>query len=290
MRNSPNLTPLLLAAALVAPASATVIATEYFNGYGTSEVTDDTALNGGTGWDGAWTASDQKYVPGSSLNDAATGYDNSANLGGAGDGAFAYQGNGPDSSVAVRSFTTSATTLWFSAQISIDETWDRALLWLDLGGAFGSGDNDFVGVLDGNVQMRYDGTNYNSTAVSATGTYLLLAKAELNVSGNNDRLSFWFNPDLSSGEGGLGSALYTDDTADTFGNAIDGIGVMLVDRDFDGSSYSTDADTALENGELMDAIRVGTAFADVTAIPEPSTSGLLGGLVLLALLRRRREV
>ena len=57
-------------------------------------------------------------------------------------------------------------------------------------------------------------------------------------------------------------------STDTFGTAIDGIGVLLVDRNFNGS-VSNDPDNELENGEIIDAIRVGTTFVDVVAPDDP---------------------
>ncbi|MCH7228950.1 PEP-CTERM sorting domain-containing protein [Haloferula sp. A504] len=283
MKLTSRFATLVLLATMAAPINAAIIATEYFNGYGTSEITSSGSnLNGGSGWDGAWTPSDIRYLPGTSISPGITGYDNSANLGGTGDGALAFA-TSASPSIAIREFTTTATTVWFSALISIDESVDRAVLWIDSTGLSDWG-NDFIGVLDGNIQMRYDGNNLTSAGAPTTGTHLLLAKAELNVSGANDRLSFWFDPDLSGGESGLGAVTYSDDTADTFGTSLDGIGVLLVNRSPDGSGgFNTDAP---DGGELIDAIRVGTTFADV--VPEPSTT-LLGGLGLLALLRRRRS-
>lgn len=272
-------------------AGATVIATEFFNGYGNAEILNTLGgneLNGGTGWDNAWSYADEKYVPGS-VSYAAAGYNNNANLSGPNDGALAYIGNRDgafSTSIMVRDFTTTETTLWYSAVISIDETADRAMLWIK--GVEGGWGNDFVGVIDNNIQMRYNNTNLTGAGAPTIGTHLLLAKAELNVSGANDRLSFWFNPDLSGGEGGLGAATYTDASADTFGTAFGGVGVMLVDRNFDGNVFTTDPDNELENGELIDAIRVGTTFADVTSVPEPGSLALLGlGGLLVA--RRRRQ-
>jgi hypothetical protein len=267
--------------------NAAVIATEYFNGYGTSEIqSNGSSLNGGSGWTSAWLNADEKYVPNLNISTSIAGYDNSANLSGSTNGAMAYSGNLPSVSSATRSFSTSSTTVWFSALISIDEIWDRAVLWIDATQtSAGDTGNDFIGVLDGAIQMRYNNTNVTSAGAPTVGTHLLLAKAEIDVSGTNDRLSFWFNPNLTGGEGGLGTATYTDASADTFGTAINGIGVLLVDRDFDGSFYTSDPNNEVVNGELIDAIRVGTTFADV--IPEPSTA-LLGGLGMLALLRRRR--
>ncbi len=281
MNTFPRLTLGLVGSMLIVQSQADVIATEYFNGYGTSEIISNGGnLNGGTGWSGAWTSADEKYLPGTSLSYTVTGYDNSENLSGASDGALAYAGNlpVPSGSTIVREFTTSATTLWFSALISIDEVADRAILWIDSSGT--AAGNDFVGVLDGNIQMRYNGNNLTTAGAPAVGTHLLLAKAELNVSGSNDRLSYWFDPDLSAGEAGLGPAAYSQADADTFGTTIDGIGVLLRDDDPE----------VVNGGELIDAIRVGTTFADVTDPEDPppppppirASDGFPNILILLA--------
>ena len=156
---------LVLGALLPALSHADLVATEYFNDYGKVEVVSNGSnLNGGTGWTSAWLFSDEKYLPAKSISYAATGYNNAANFSGIGVGAMAYAGNPPLSggSTATRSFTTSSTTVWFSALISIDETWDRAVLWIDsIDGGPGLG-NDFIGVLDGNIQMRYNGANFTT--------------------------------------------------------------------------------------------------------------------------------
>ena len=287
---------LLLTPAMLTPIHAEQIAVEYFNGYGTAEIKSNhlgpNPLEGGTGWTSptsAWYNADEKYVPGVSLSVSIPGYDNSGNLSGPGDGAFAYAGNLPNPSVstATRAFSTTATTVWFSALISIDEVWDRAILWIDAtetsAGSFG---NDFVGVLDGNIQMRVDNFNLISAGPPTVGTHLLLAKAEINVNGLNDRLTFWFDPDLSGGEVGLGAPTYTDDLSDTFGDSINGIGVLLANRDVVDGIVVTDSDTEVEGGELIDAIRVGTTLDDVisappvppkpAAPPDPANSPLAG--------------
>ena len=269
-----NMALFALGSVLATPLHAGLVAAEYFNGYGTSEkVSNGGNLNGGTGWSGAWSNAKVKYLPGTSLSYSATGYDNSANLGGTGDGAMAYAGNlpSPSGSIATRGFTALAGTAWFSALISIDEAADRSTLWI------GTDGTDFVGVLDGVIQMRYNGTNLTSAGAATTGTHLVLAKVEINASGSNDRLSFWFNPDLSGGEGGLGTATYTQDNADTFGTSIDGIGVLLRDDDA----------ATVNGGESIDAIRVGTTFADVVAPGNPppgilASDGFPNILILLA--------
>ncbi len=278
----PAIATALLAGAL--SSNAAIIATEYFNGYGAS-ATYTGGLSGGTGWTSNWSPSDASYEPGSSLSYTATGYDNSANLSGASDGAATGTGNvTTDPTTAYRTFDDGdASTIWISSLISMDGS-DRAVLWID---ATSSTPAHFIGVLDGQIVMRYnDGssntigtvgawgnnTNPNGNATFTSGTALLLAKVEV-ANGGNDTFSFWFNPDLSGGEAGLGTATISAPAgADLFGDEIGGIGMLIV-GDEGGNEY-------------IDALRVGTTFADV--VPEPSMA-LLGGLGLLALLRRRRS-
>jgi hypothetical protein len=264
---------LLLTPALAGSMNAAIIATEYFNGYGSSNLTmEGISDGGGTGWTSEWGAAntgtdDNEYRAGSSLSISKAGYDNSDNLSGATHGAVGYDANNSGPSASVRTFSTTATTVWFSILVNRGNTTSNALLWIDTVDA--GSQNDFIGLLGGEFEMRYNNvTTTNNTLVAADTTYLILAKAEIDVSGNNDRLSFWFDPTLTGGEAGLGTATSVADNADTFGTTIDGIAVQM-------------------NGEgLLDAIRVGTTFADV--VPEPSVA-LLGGLGLLGLLRRRRS-
>jgi len=265
--------------------NAAIIAEEYFNGYGSTTVNVEGLPNGGFGFADAWGKeggdddADADYQQGTGLSWGGAGYDNAGNLTGGNDGAAVYS-NQAGTSIPARNFTTAATgTVWFSALISIDEVNDRAVLWVD-----GTDDNSgnsgtFFGVLDGSIHMRYNGTtNLTSAGAPTTGIHLLLGKAELDVSGGNDRLSFWFDPDLSGGEGGLGAATYSDSGADAFGSSIEGVAFLVRDND-----------SVAAGGEVIDAIRVGTTFDSVTSIPEPRTLTLLGltGLAGLAAMRRR---
>jgi arylsulfatase A len=286
MKLTPQRTLLLLASVFANPTNAEIIATEYFNGYGISAIkSDGSNLTGGTGWTNFWTNGDATYLPGTSLPYSVIGFQNSTNLNGPGDGALGYSGNLPGGSTIIREFTPLTGTVWLSALISIDEPIDRAILWIDSQGA--TAGNNFVGVLDGNVHMRYDGNNLISAASPTVGTHLLVAKAEVDVDGFNDRLTFWFDPDLSGGEAGLGDPTYSADSADTFESSIAGLGALLVNRSSDGAGGFVSDEP--DGGELIDAIRVGTSFADVVApIPPPPptpihvSDGFPNILILLA--------
>jgi len=62
---------------------------------------------------------------------ALSNYDNSNNLSGANHGAAGYGANNAGPSASVRRFTTTATTVWFSALVSRGNTNSHALLWID---------------------------------------------------------------------------------------------------------------------------------------------------------------
>ena len=117
-----------------------------------------------------------------------------------------------------------------------------------------------------------------STASSGTyagsNTYFLVGLFEKTVSGSANpytKATFWLNPgstlDPASATGATGTGLLS--SFSTLGLRTNSV------------NQTAPADTI-----LVDEIRVGTTFADV--IPEPSAA-LLGGLGLLALLRRRRS-
>lgn len=255
---------------LVAPTvAAALIAEENFD-YGVADQ-PLVNLNGGAGWSGAWDAGSRRtqYDADVNVTPAVTGYSNAGNIGGS-----ATLGAGSDS-IHIRQFTTAATTVWFSAAVFVDESTDRILLWIDSTTA-AANSGDIIGVSEGTSFYRYNNTTTTGTAAAPVGTpFLLVAKAEINVSGSNDRLSFWFNPSDTTSEATLGTPTLTDAGANTFGDEIGGIAIQ-----FFGSGLT---------GGHIDAIRVGTTLQDVTAIPEPATLALAAtGGVLVASRRRGR--
>jgi len=91
-----------------------------------------------------------------------------------------------------------------------------------------------------------------------------------------------------------GATNLLDDTLDIFLPGTDlvlpGTAASTMSHNFDQSTFTNlgiGARIETAGGATVDEIRFGTSYADISPIPEPSTA-LLGGLGLLALLRRRR--
>ena len=122
------------------------------------------------------------------------------------------------------------------------------------GNEFGFGVNDNYGV----------GTSQELGAANST-VNLFVVKFDLSASANSDSVTAWLNPTL----GGVGDP--------SGGLTVSGVNLVwdtLMLSDYDGNSAS------------WDEIRWGTDFNSVT-VPEPAAA-LLGGVGVLALLRRRR--
>jgi len=240
-----------------------VVITEYFTGYGTT-VTHIGGLNGGTGWEGGWADQDAEYVPGLHLQSSMAEMDRMGNQTGVDDGAARWK-NTQGGPIVARKFSRElGGTVWISALVQLTGN-DRALLWLDADPDVNNGNSgSFIGIDDSNgrrLWMRFGngGDAFAAKEVALNTPHVLFGKVELDVSGDNDRVSFWLNPDLSGGEAGLGTPdLVSTSIAngDVFGPTLTGIAIQLVDRDGDGI------------GSAVDAIRISnrpTAFEDVTS-------------------------
>jgi len=217
-----------LAATLAYSVAAAVLSAglivENFTDYGPSQ-SNIVGLNGGSGWSTGWDEgeppADAFYIPDVNLSYSAEGYLNIDNT----SGVAGYVSNESGSTLPSRLFDALTGTIWVSFLAQIDEASDRSLLWLDDDGSEGNS-GDLVGILNGEVSLRYGDVNSNTTLTAGLAplntTHLFLAKIEIDASGSDDTFSMWLNPDLSGGEEGLGNATLSAPAGDHFGTGLDG--------------------------------------------------------------------
>lgn len=273
----------VVALGLASQAGAAMV-TEYFNGYGTLQG-DLAGKNGGSGWTAAW-AGDviPDYVPladnaAYNLSYSAPGYSNLGNGSSPSDGLAMIGSSGNAGNVATRTFRTGGTTadtgldgtVWMSCLVNsgTNSTSDM-LLWIDRPDV----SNSFVAIRDLSARMRYAAVDSTGTAneYAISTTYLLLAKVIINVSGTNDSLEMWINPNLAGGEAGLGAPRFAASNQNAYGNAISGVGVSF------------------EGFGKLDSIRISNGaagFGDVTMVPEPGLLGVAAMAGCGLVLRRR---
>lgn len=259
--------PLLLLAplALAGAANAALIA---YDGYDYGATGGDlTGKNGGTGWSGAYTTT------GTTTQYTTTGltYSGLASTGGAVNTAAA------STTISFRNLgaaiTTGETWISFLGRRDTATTGNFAGLSLYSGGT-AAANAEFSIANGGTANWRIlDNNNGGPTTSTDTGiatelnvTKLVVAQILWNGAGE-ETINLWVNPTLGVAPGAP--------------NATDNINIA---SGIDSVRFAA----ANGSGYTYDELRIGTTFASVT-VPEPSSAALLGGLGLLALLRRRRD-
>lgn len=154
---------------------------------------------------------------------------------------------------------------------------------------FGGGRGGIPMIWDTNT---YDGGNINNNATLTTTTAPGLIGTSVAGFTPADNTTYLFVLHAQWGADGATNdtvTLYAPGTNLALGAAVATYQAIVSQDSFDILSFTAD-----QNLGVLDEIRVGASFADVTpAIPEPSvipepSTALLAGLGLLALLRRRR--
>jgi hypothetical protein len=248
---------ILTALILAAPASqAAIIAYDGWD-YSPGQSYSST-LAGGSGWASPWSVTNNNGA----VTSASLAYAGLSVIG----NAFTIGGNGYQQGVRVLGSPQNAGTVYFSYLLN-----STAL-------------NDFSGIRLQNgagstyeLGMRFDGAfvpklaigvNYNNwqpnTAgpiISYNATHLIAGSLDLNTGA----VAFYYDPVIANGQ----------PPAPTFTASFNQ--AVSFDRVYWSAHNST-----------LDELRLGTTFADVVSVPEPSSLGLTG--LCLTFLRRRRRV
>lgn len=127
---------------------------------------------------------------------------------------------------------------------------------------------------DGTYDLSALSGNTVTDAITATRTsYFLYGKVDASA----DLTSWTLSANITDNLSTITSDSWMVTQVSNFGTARDGHANRMV--------FDTNGGRA-----LFDEIRLGTTFADVTAVPEPSTYALLAGLATLGLVMARRRL
>jgi hypothetical protein len=242
-------------------AHAAIIASEDFT-YSNGQLVGD---NGGTGWAAAWT------TPGTF--GTTSGLVESGQFRGTSSTA-----NNFNSRAISTTFTGSPTVpLYFSALFTNPSDTGAHALLLAVSDNATVNDNDVrIGLADGKFSAKLEGGANNTTVDGDFGTaalntqYLVVGKLEFNVSGANDRLTVWIDPT------GVETA--------TASNTITGQDLGWVTP-----THATVGQFNVSGRGIIDEVRIGSAWSDVAAIPEPGSLALIGIAVGSLVIARRRR-
>jgi hypothetical protein len=235
-------------------------------------------LNGGGGFDGAWsfsTGSNTQINAGSMTHAGVTTTGNQLQLRGQGDRDLEQTFGGP-----------TQQDLWVSTFLLTNNNSRQGNLELDLAGTQtvvinnNAGNSANLTIGDSSEALTTGG----SPIVPDTFSHFYLLKLEFGVQvddGSGGLISgtrgfVWYDPDLSNGEAGLGAANATveEDAVISF----DGVTVQ----------HNSPSSFISRNDEIRIATTFQDAISETTVVPEPASLALLaaGGLCLVG--RRRR--
>jgi len=284
-------------------AQASVVLSDQILLGGSPNYTADTNLfpqnpTSGTGWSGGWTGNNASSIKVKTENLSMPGLEN----GGGSIGITAISAN--ETRKDNRSFTPAVGqgTLWFSSLFRPDiiqpdsqtmigfqsDAIASGAPWVDAslqGFAWGTmnGNNLTVQYQTNAANSATAGalsTSASAMSLTAGVTYLLVGKLDINSSGA-DTLSIWITTSVPGSEVLLGAA-----------NISINSDILNTSADLDVVNlWLSRGATGNSNAATMDALRIGTTFADIAPVPEPKTLALFaaGGLVFLAARLRRKE-
>lgn len=288
-------TLILLALLSFSPVRAQTYISEYFNGYGESDIKLETvAAGGGTGWQGNWTrpsggtaASYSNYMAGAIVAPVLTGYSSAGNLTGSGNGTAG--GSSITSSLYNTHRATGPLTgeIWISVAYRVNGFSDGGATTLIFDSNAFAAPNSIT-LFNSPNAANQGSFVYNSSGTSldrnlfnpANGVdYLLLARIDMNYNeSGHDRLSIWLTMTDVTSLATIGSAFFVGEGADVFGESFGFIGLNV------------------RGDSRLDAIRISDApdafhfVTTGTAIPEPSTYAIITSFVVMGVVlwRRRR--
>lgn len=227
-----------------------------------------------TGFTGAWTeANNARFELGTSPISSLAYSDGTNSLVTSGNAAFREFNNGVSSrALNVAGLNGDNTTTYFSFLLKLDDATALGRVeFSESASSFGTG-----------IRIRTDGSNFiasaasSSTTLAATDTNTHLFVWKVDFGATTDAWSLWVDP----------TDLTTETTATLSGVSGTGTGNinlthLVLMRETGGTAG---------NGFIVDEIRIGESWADVTPVPEPSTFALYAGMMALAglMLRRRR--
>ena len=232
---------------------------------------------GGTGFTGNWVGSGATVIAGDMTAPASTGY------------ALTQSGTAQKARVTSssktkqsRDLSTDLTgdTVWFSYLMQNSET-KNARIGLTFNNTHRVFAYNQTTVGTGQHYLFLDKSthsdNRNLWANSGQGTVLILGKITVDDTGD-DIIDLWADPNVSSGEAGLGTVTLTN-TFDYFGAA----GITNI------ALHGVGASSYIDNIHFSDGPDGFAAVTGVpTGVPEPSTS-LLAIVGMLGLIARRRR-